>query len=400
MSPQILYDALEHEALTEIVFDPDAARAFIVDVVRTVDGMYDRAAGWLLHPEDDYGQTNKASTLGVYFGAAGTIWGLSHLAKRYDLVLRHDYAHAIERVEERYEACPDEERGLSYLVGICGIAFVRYILTRESAALDRCMRAAARNVGNPTREFLWGSPGSVFPALILREVTGEDRFDDLIRAVQDELWKTWEPEREDGGLLWRQDMYGRHNKYLGAAHGAITNIAVLLRAIDLLDSQRRNEVLSRTRAFLERYASVDGDAVNWYAMGDPVSENRLQWCHGAAGIITSLAALKPQDDVVEDLLRRGGNAIWQAGPLKKGPTLCHGTAGNGFAFLQLALRSGEAIWLERAQHFAMHAIHQVQAWRAQFGRPSASFWTGEIGVALYVDAVLRNDPRMLSIDVA
>ena len=34
----------------------------------------------------------------------------------------------------------------------------------------------------------------------------------------------------------------------------------------------------------------------------------------------------------------GGELTWRAGPLRKGPELRHGTAGNGFAFLEAARR--------------------------------------------------------------
>ena len=41
------------------------------------------------------------------------------------------------------------------------------------------------------------------------------------------------------------------------------------------------------------------------------------------------------DHDIDDLLIGAGELIWQTGPLRKGPGLCHGTAGNGFAFLKL-----------------------------------------------------------------
>lgn len=54
--------------------------------------------------------------------------------------------------------------------------------------------------------------------------------------------------------------------------------------------------------------------------------------------------------------------------------------------------------VSRAQRFAAHAMEQVAAWRATFGMPSFSLRTGELGVALYIDAVLRRDPRVLTLD--
>jgi hypothetical protein len=44
-------------------------------------------------------------------------------------------------------------------------------------------------------------------------------------------------------------------------------------------------------------------------------------------------------------------------------------------------------------------VRQVAEWRAAFGMPSFSLWTGELGVALFADAVLSDDPALLSLDV-
>lgn len=395
----MIYDPAEHEPLTDDVFDRDKARAFVVYTVRAIDGLYDPDDAWPLHPEDNYGKEKGAVNLGVYYGAAGSIWALSRLGERYEVELRNDYRRAIARCEEQFAAYPRDSRTPSYWMGSTGIAFVNYLLTNDPRALDRCMRAAERNAGNPTREFVWGSPGTVFPALLLRERDADFRFDALIRSVHEELWDTWEPEGPDGGLLWVQDLDGKRRRFIGAGHGAITNTAVFARAVDLLDAARRELFTTKLRAMLERYAMSDGEAINWYKLGHPAEQTRMQWCHGAAGMITSLAALDRTDDVIESLLLRGGDGVWQAGPLRKGPTLCHGTAGNGFALLQIGRRTGDDVWLERARRFAMHAIQQVYRWRAEFGMPSASLWTGDLGVASFVDAVIRNDSRMLSHDV-
>ena len=49
--------------------------------------------------------------------------------------------------------------------------------------------------------------------------------------------------------------------------------------------------------------------------------------------MTTLGDLMPLE-----LAIGGGELTWRAGPLRKGPGLCHGTAGNGFAFLRAARR--------------------------------------------------------------
>ena len=85
--------------------------------------------------------------------------------------------------------------------------------------------------------------------------------------------------------------------------------------------------------------------------------SRVQWCHGAPGIVCALAGA-PAHRELDAILIAAGELTWEAGPLRKGAGLCHGTAGNGWAFLKLHKRTRDRKWLERARRFAMHAIEQ------------------------------------------
>ena len=87
----------------------------------------------------------------------------------------------------------------------------------------------------------------------------------------------------------------------------------------------------------------------------------------------------------------GGELVWQAGPLARSAGLCHGTAGNGFAFLALLERTGDERWLVRARAFAMHALDQVACFRAAEGRGRYTLFTGDVGAALLAAACLRGD---------
>ena len=60
---------------------------------------------------------------------------------------------------------------------------------------------------------------------------------------------------------------------------------------------------------------------------------RVQWCHGAAGVLISLWDLAPDDDAWSELLIAAGRLVWEAGPFRDEPGLCHGTAGNAYALL-------------------------------------------------------------------
>ena len=118
------------------------------------------------------------------------------------------------------------------------------------------------------------------------------------------------------------------------------------------------------------------------ASGPPSPRVLVQWCHGAPGIVTSLADLP--DPQLDELLVAAGELVWAAGPLTKGAGLCHGTAGNGYAFLKLYRRTGEAIWLGRARAFAMHAIAQSERHATDYGMRRYSLWTGDLGLAIYL----------------
>ena len=102
---------------------------------------------------------------------------------------------------------------------------------------------------------------------------------------------------------------------------------------------------------------------------------------------------------MDALLHAAGELIWRAGPLAKGPGLCHGTAGNGYAFLKLYQRTGDPRWLDRARAFAMHAVEQTLADRKQYGHFRYSLWTGDPGVAVYLWDCLRAKAEFPTLNV-
>jgi DUF1680 family protein len=112
----------------------------------------------------------------------------------------------------------------------------------------------------------------------------------------------------------------------------------------------------------------------------PDGQIRVQWCAGAPGIVEGAA-----EYMDEELVLAGAELAWRTGPpnLDKGPGICHGTAGNGYAFLKTFERTGDEQWLERARRFAMHALEQVDRLREERGRGRYSLWTGDVGIAVY-----------------
>jgi lantibiotic modifying enzyme len=198
--------------------------------------------------------------------------------------------------------------------------------------------------------------------LVAREVG----FDDLWQASADRLLVDRDPETG----LWTQHLYGEVRQYVGAGHGFAGCVLALGN-------------FPEAAATARRYAVVEDGLANWPPFGDGVFVRnetiRVQWCHGAPGMVTSLG-----DVLDEDLALAGAELTWRAGPLAKGAGLCHGTAGNGYAFLTLFERTRDELWLGRARAFAMHAIAQVERSRATHGMGRYSLWTGDLGTALYL----------------
>ncbi|MEO8751503.1 MAG: LanC-like protein [Casimicrobiaceae bacterium] len=148
----------------------------------------------------------------------------------------------------------------------------------------------------------------------------------------------------------------------------------------------------------------DGDCANWpQGIGAPRpgrTHMLMQWCHGAPGMVTGLADFPHATSAeLESLFIKAGTAVWKAGPLAKGYGLCHGTAGNGYAFLALHRRTGDPLWLERARCFAMHAIAQKERMREQHGRGRYTLWTGDPGLAVYAWHCLKGTGGMPGLDI-
>jgi hypothetical protein len=101
-------------------------------------------------------------------------------------------------------------------------------------------------------------------------------------------------------------------------------------------------------------------------------------------MVSAFGGAPGRSSEVDDLLLRGGALIWTAGPLAKGAGLCHGTGGNGYAFLKLHRQTGDVQWLTRARTFAMMAITQFREHRERYGRCRYSLWTGDLGLAVYL----------------
>ena len=391
-----LYDPGRHEPLAVAEWNPGLVRDAIAAICRDAKSAFAADRFWPLHPEDDEPSNPADGVLrGLYDGAAGMVHALDRLAEAGFYEPSLDLAAIIGGLYEAVLTSPDEENaGASLLVGSSGILLVAHRLAPSAARADALAEVIAANVKHPSNELLLGSPGTMLAARAMHVRTGAERFAELWRASARELL---DRQEEDG--LWTQDLYGRRPRLIGAAHGFAGNILALRAAPEWLDNARVVE--TRAVATARAFALEDGGLASW-SFGEGGSRAgtppRVQWCHGAAGIITSLAKLAPDDDAHGVLMNAGGELVWRAGPVAGNAGLCHGTAGNGFAFLALLNRTEDELWLERARAFATHSLDQVDRLRAATGRGHYSLFTGDAGAALLAAACLTGDAAFPGLD--
>lgn len=357
----MIYDPDAHEPLTEREWDEawaaEASAAIVADAERALDGAF-----WPVRERDlEPGEELDRPTT-VYLGSAGMVVALRLLGSTLDL------AALAAAAVERYREHPDWGEAIPGLfLGESGVLLVSSLLGGDHT--ERVRELAVANERNPAWELFWGSPGTMVAANALGLTEEYDRS----AAILVDEWK-------DG--LWTQVINGVEREMLGPAHGLVGNVHALRGYLDDVELRRRVQPTMREHAVRE------GDFVNWPPRTGTEC-TRVQWCHGAPGIVITIGDLLP-----DDLLLGAAELTWHAGPLAKGAGLCHGTSGNGYAFLRTHALTGDDVWLERARRFAMHALEQVQ-------RDPGCYWlyTGDVGAALFARACIDVDPRFPTMDV-
>ncbi|HEU5066308.1 MAG TPA: LanC-like protein [Gaiellaceae bacterium] len=392
----MLFTPERHEPLTGLTFSEATAREAIERIAERAEQEVSDGR-WPLDPSDaDPGDEHPASCL--YHGAAGIAWALGEIdAALVDRGL-------VERLEARILAEPDVPDWLSggVWLGVAGVLAVAERHWPDPTRRDRLAELAQASLDSPALEILFGHPGHMALAAQLHTRTGEERWAELWAAGAKRLLDEWRYDDELAAWLWTQRFGEREQRVVGAAHGLVGNLRVLLGGGSLLPADRRSEVEQRAVSTLTRLAVVEDGLANWpTGAGGPLIANdriRVQWCHGAAGVLTSLWDCASDDDEWTELLLAAGRLVWTAGPFRDQPGLCHGTAGNAYALLALWRRTGDEQWLQRAQAFAAHAAGQVEDRVAQLGHGRHSLYTGDEGVAICLASCVTGDERLPVID--
>ena len=112
----------------------------------------------------------------------------------------------------------------------------------------------------------------------------------------------------------------------------------------------------------------------------------VHFCHGAPGMVFALAegAKVFKDPGLRNAALRAAETTWRFGLLKKGPGLCHGNAGNGYALLAAYKLTRDVKWLHRACVFADDASDDNVVMRCRLPDHPVSLFEGIAGTACFL----------------
>lgn len=397
-----LFDVGRHYPLLKLEWNRDTVQYAIAAIVDETIEQLQTTPLLFRHPMDD-------SEFGsdFYFGKAGVLWAIDYLQSvgavdsTFEMTTHLDTA--LEQNRQRYPIVSPYPEQSSYLFGELPLLLLQYKLSPSQGKADEILRSVRKNDTQPVRELMWGIPGSMLTAYLMHQWTQEASWQAAFNTQAALLLQEWQPV-DEVGYLWNIDLYGSQRQFLGPVHGFASNLTPLLIGQSLLSDEEFQQISAKAMRTVVNTAVTGDQGANWHAIYDAANPGQnpelVQYCHGAPGMVTALAILPSGiDEQFDRILEQGGELTWQAGPLKKGSNLCHGTGGNGYAFLKLFIRTGNQMWLDRARAFAMHAIKQYRLSRQLYGQLRYPLWTGDLGLAIYLWNCLQAQAQFPTIDV-
>ncbi|XP_058448676.1 lanC-like protein 3 homolog [Malaya genurostris] len=294
----------------------------------------------------------------LYVGEAGIafmFWKLS----RFD-EFKHSYpclehaSYYIQRAKEisrsKNKSTNDASR-IAFLCGHSGISAVSAVISKDigdstkfSHDIEKFLtgHTVCKSNDYDADEILVGRAGYLSGAYWLNQVLSEKPIkNDIIEDVCDKLIKRGR-EYSRSKRCPLPLMYEYHDSdYLGAAHGLCSILHMLLespwfvRTTNGVFNNISKTKLQDVQTAVEYFLGIQDDDGNFPTRLFNLNKKLIHWCHGCPGAVYLLAKayLIFKEDKYLLACRKSCQAIWCQGLLRKGPGICHGIAGNGYAFL-------------------------------------------------------------------
>ncbi|CAL8086769.1 unnamed protein product [Orchesella dallaii] len=303
---------------------------------------------------------NSDSDYSIYTGSVGIYYMYWYLNKKTNRPIPQD------RVQMLLATCKGSLRGKRFSF-VCGDAgpLVMAIVT-DSSLVDKKIKTICLKklidlkklvlVRDPEipNEVMYGRVGYLWSLLFLNSYAESD---DL--KVESTFISQVIASIIDSGLGRHKDRlyYEWHEKeYIGAAHGYIGILYVLLKA-KAYWAPGQEALIRRTLEWLiskQRFPSG-----NFKSSVGSMDDRLIHWCHGSPGAILLLleAATVFGSQEFVNVALECGEVTWARGLLKKGYGICHGVSGNAYGLMALYAHTQDELWLRRSNSFAEYCFH-------------------------------------------
>ncbi|XP_018587881.1 glutathione S-transferase LANCL1 [Scleropages formosus] len=255
-------------------------------------------------------------------------------------------------------------RWVTFLCGDAGplavAAVVFHRLQRRHEA-DECLsrllqyhHSVMKGHGSLPDELLYGRVGYLYALVFVNQQFEQEKIPvqyiqqicEVVLVSGESLSKKSRNEEQSPLLYeWHQEYY------VGVAHGLAGIYYFLMQPGFGVGEDRLLRLVKPSVDYLCHLKFPSG---NYPACIGDAHDLLVHWCHGAPGVIYMLLQAYKVFGVAQYLVDalQCGEVIWQRGLLKKGYGLCHGAAGNGYAFLALYKLTHDPKHLYRACVFA------------------------------------------------
>jgi hypothetical protein len=383
-----LFDSERHLAVTNETWNEQGVRCYLQELL---DGIREGQK-----PDGRWPDELAEFSLSLYAGVAGIAWAQDQLQQR-DYVVQHQPGLCSSVAGNIQDLAGDralfEEYQVpvshSFYLGSSGIQLQMWKETGDACYLDTLETLIVDNQAHPWMENLWGAPSTMLVASHLLAATGEERFAEHIRSGARYMEERLQAHPDVDCEMWDIDLYGERTWLLGAGHGFAGNAFPILKSSAVFDETSLSRWRDRIMDTAMRTAQCEEGLANWRQSIGNARKGRddmlVQQCHGAPGFIIALSCLMGHGHTqFDELMMDAGELVWRAGPLNKYPGLCHGTPGNGYAFLKLFEKTGDSMWLSRARIFAMSSIAQHERVLASGAARAYGLWEGDAGMAVFL----------------
>ncbi|VDO26329.1 unnamed protein product [Onchocerca flexuosa] len=313
---------------------------------------------------------------GAYVGVAGDGYSvlyasrlLSEKAKQYA-----DFCSKVveDQIKQIKKSGRRKDEG-QYLLGALGVYVIKAILDYEvkkfvnTTIIDKVASlidviCARDYLPNGADEMLVGRAGFLAAVLTLRmrlhhDIISDSHLKKVVDCIIDSGRSYAKRHGSRAPLMFRY----YNVEYLGAAHGLMGILQMLLSFFDLLDGAALRDIESTLDWLLEIQAANGNFSPSVDEIGVNRGSNELvHWCHGATGAVHLMivAYLCTKKVKFLEAAEKALDLIWRQGILRKGPGICHGVAGGGYAFLLYYRLTQKTKYLKYAQCFARIACDQ------------------------------------------